>query len=52
MFKGELTFAWAEVDPNEQDLVLLEKEFNDAMMPYFSKKDFSADVRAGKDAWR
>lgn len=51
VFEGDLTFAWAEVDPTTLDLYSLEKEFNDAMMPHYSVKDFSADVRAGKNLW-
>ena len=27
------------------------KDFNDAMMPQYSVRDFSAEVRAGRNAW-
>ncbi len=50
VFEGELTFAWTEVDRNI-DLRSLEKEFNDAMMPYYSVRDFSAGILAGRRLW-
>ena len=51
VFAGELTFAWAAVDCSAVDLGDLEKDFNDAMMPPYSKRDFSARVRAERGAW-
>ena len=51
VFEGELVFGWSEVDSNAVSLGILEKDFNDAMMPHYSVRDFSADVRAGRNAW-
>lgn len=51
VFEGELTFAWTEVDPATIDLRSLEKEFNDAMLPHYSVKDFSADILAARRLW-
>ncbi len=51
VFDGELSFGWSPVDINKFDLRTLEKDFNDAMMPHYSVKDFSADVLAGRNAW-
>ena len=51
VFEGELTLGWSEVDTMITDLKALEKDFNDAMMPHYSVKDFSAEVRAGRNAW-
>lgn len=46
VFDGELSFGWSPVDIEKFDLKTLEKNFNDAMMPPYSVKDFSADVLA------
>lgn len=51
VFDGELNFAWSEVDIIKSDIKILEKQLNDALMPPYSIKDFSADVRAGRNAW-
>ncbi len=51
VFDGELSFGWSPVDSTTTDLRTLEKQFNDAMMPHYSVKDFSAGVRAGRHAW-
>ena len=51
VFAGELTFAWAPADPLRIDLKRLEEEMNDAMMPPYSKRDFSASVRFERGAW-
>ena len=52
VFEEELTLGWSEVDTTTVDLNALEKDFNDAMMPPYSVKDFSADVRKGRNAWQ
>lgn len=52
VFDGELTFAWSEVDLELVNIDQLERDFNDAMMPPYSRRDFSADVRAGRNAWQ
>lgn len=51
VFEGELTLGWSEVDSSAVNLDILEKDFNDAMMPHYSVRDFSAEVRAGRNAW-
>ena len=51
-FKGELSLGWSEVDPTVVDLKALEREFNDAMMPPYSHKDFTADVGTKKRPWQ
>ena len=51
VFEGELTLGWSEVDTSAVDIRALEKDFNDAMMPQYSVKDFSAAVRAARNAW-
>lgn len=51
VFDGELSFGWSPVDTAAIDLKTLERNFNDAMMPHYSVKDFSAAVRAGRNAW-
>ncbi len=51
VFDGELSFGWVIVE-DIQTLKQLEKDFNDAMMPPYSIKDYSAKVRGGKSAWQ
>ena len=51
VFEGELVLGWSEVDSTAVNLNILEESFNDAMMPHYSVRDFSADVRAGRNAW-
>lgn len=52
VFDGDLTLAWAEIDMSSFDIRQLEKDFNDAMMPPYSIKDFSAEVLASRSAWQ
>lgn len=51
VFDGELSFAWSPIDIEVYDIDELERQFNDAMMPPYSVKDLSADVKAGRYAW-
>lgn len=51
VFDGELTLGWSKVDTQKIDIKTLEKDFNDALMPQYSLRDFSAGVRAGRNAW-
>lgn len=51
VFDGELLFGWVIVE-DTSILSQLEKDFNDAMMPPYSIKDFSAKVRGEKSAWQ
>ena len=34
------------------DIKQLEKDFNNAMMPPYSRKDFSAEIRDARGAWQ
>ena len=52
LFEDDLTLGWSEVDTTIIDLHTLERDFNDAMMPPYSVKDFSANVRKGRNAWQ
>lgn len=52
VFEGELVFRWAVVDEPKATLRVLERALNDALMPAYSIRDFSAEVKAGKDAWQ
>ena len=52
VFREELSFGWSEVDTTPAvDLKTIEKDFNDAMMPPYSIRDFSADVLKKRNAW-
>ncbi|MCY4309191.1 MAG: hypothetical protein OXC57_13105 [Rhodobacteraceae bacterium] len=51
VFDGELSFGWVVVE-NTSILSQLEKDFNDAMMPPYSIKDYSAIVRSERNAWQ
>jgi hypothetical protein len=46
-----LFFYFAPVDRNIADLKLIEARLNDAMMPPYSRNDFSVDVRPRKSVW-
>jgi hypothetical protein len=46
-----LFFYFAPVDRNATDLKLIEAKLNDAMMPPYSRNDFSVDVRPRKNIW-
>ena len=52
VFEGELTLFWSEIDTTTFDIVQLEKDFNDAMMPPYSRKDFSIEVQTARSAWQ
>ncbi|MDE0472206.1 MAG: hypothetical protein OXH57_09720 [Ekhidna sp.] len=51
VFEGELFFGWV-ISKDTSTLAELEKAFNDAMMPPYSIRDFSAEVRKGRNAWQ
>ncbi len=51
VFEGNLCFGWVIVEDTSV-LNQLEKDFNDAMMPPYSIKDYSAKVLKGKNAWQ
>ena len=52
VFEHELTLIWSEIDLTTVDIKQLERDFNDAMMPPYSRRDFSADVRDARSAWQ
>ena len=52
VFEGELTLVWSEIDMTMFDIKQLEKDFNDAMMPPYSRRDFSAELRDARGAWQ
>lgn len=51
VFDGELLFGWVIVE-DTSILSQLEKDFNDAMMPPYSIRDYSAKVRGERSAWQ
>lgn len=52
VFKGELVFLCAVSDMSPDDLKAMERALNDALMPPFSKRDFSAAVATQRNAWQ
>jgi hypothetical protein len=46
-----LSFHFAAVDPTKADLFNIEKKLNDAMMPPYSRRDFTASIRRRKQIW-
>ena len=52
VFQGELSFGWTIVENSTNNLSTLEKEFNDAMMPPYSIRNFSAEVSAERNMWQ
>lgn len=52
VFWGEVSFAFAPLDSDAAVRRLVERDLNDALMPSFSIKDFSARVKARRGAWQ
>jgi hypothetical protein len=52
VFWGEATFAFATHDVDRRARLTIEKQLNDALMPPYSIKDFSAEVKAARGAWQ
>nr|NUR36588.1 hypothetical protein [Sphingomonas sp.] len=52
VFWGEIAFAYATMDIAPPARLVIEKELNDALMPPYSLKDFSAEVKAKRGAWQ
>ena len=52
VFEGEAAFAYAPYVADKDDRMTIEKKLNDALMPPYSRRDFSADVKAGRGAWQ
>lgn len=56
VFEGELKFAFAEWPKSSPPVTkprlrAVERELNDALMPFYSHKDYSAGVKAKIGAW-
>lgn len=52
VFSGETQFCFAPYNADKDELRQIEKKLNDALMPPYSRRDFTAEVRAGKEAWQ
>lgn len=52
VFEGDLTLGWSEVDIKKFDIKTLEKHLNDALMPPYSVKDFTAKIKSARNAWQ
>ena len=52
VFSGEAVFTFAPYATDKAGLRRIEKKLNDALMPPYSKKDYSAEVKAPKEAWQ
>lgn len=51
VFWGEVEFAYAELQVDKDGLRAIEQRLNDALMPTYSRRDFSAAVRRQRAAW-
>lgn len=51
VFWGEVEFAYAELQADKDGLRAVEQRLNDALMPTYSRRDFSAQVRQRRAAW-
>jgi hypothetical protein len=47
-----MAFAYAPMDIDQPARREIERRLNDALMPPYSQKDFSAAVKAKKGAWQ
>ena len=52
IFSNEVAFAFAPYASDTPTRRSVEKELNDALMPPYSQKDFSANVKRKKAAWQ
>jgi hypothetical protein len=52
IFTGETAFCYAPFEADKAELMRIEKRLNDALMPPYSRRDFSAEVKAAKGAWQ
>lgn len=51
VFDGEVDFVYAELQADKDGLRAVERRLNDALMPTYSHRDFSAVVRQARAAW-
>ncbi|MBZ9724864.1 hypothetical protein LB554_12985 [Mesorhizobium sp. CO1-1-11] len=52
VFWGEAEFCFAQYDADKARLREIERALNDSLMPPYSVRDFSAEVRASRNAWQ
>lgn len=52
VFAGETSFTFAPFDAEKAELMRIEKKLNDALMPPYSRRDHSAEVKEPKAAWQ
>jgi hypothetical protein len=52
VFWGEVLFAFAVFSGDRDQVITLERRLNDALMPAYSRNDFSADTKAKRSAWQ
>jgi hypothetical protein len=52
VFWGEVLFAFAAFSGDREQVKTVERRLNDALMPVYSRNDFSADTRAKRGAWQ
>jgi hypothetical protein len=52
VFWGEAEFCFAEHAADKQRLREIEKALNDSLLPPYSLRDFSAEVKASRNAWQ
>lgn len=51
VFSGEVAFAYALFAGERAERLQIEKQLNDALMPWYGVKDFSAGVKRGRRPW-
>jgi hypothetical protein len=51
VFTGEVAFGYALFPSERPERLQIEKRLNDALMPWYGVKDFSADVKRGRRPW-
>ena len=52
VFWGEAEFCFAEHDADKPRLREIERALNDSLLPPYSLRDFSAEVKASRNAWQ
>ncbi|NGP16502.1 hypothetical protein [Devosia aurantiaca] len=52
MFDGEAVFVYAPYSADKVALREVEKKLNDALMPPYSLRDFTVEVKQAKAAWQ
>jgi hypothetical protein len=52
VFWGEAEFCFAQHSGSKPQLRQIERALNDALLPPYSQRDFSAEVKASRNAWQ